>query len=120
MAELLEREDPSKVVSAMAKTQRKGKVFIDWSQNSDFKTTVCVYSLRAKQDMPYVSMPVTWEELRTVLDRRDTSQLYFSPEGALERLRKKGDLWKPLLSLKQRLPKALTSAAGARRNSPAA
>src|SRR5688500_4018773 len=62
IAELLEREHPERVEAQMAKELRKGKVFIDWSQNSDFKTTVCVYSLRAKQTTPYVSMPFTWEE----------------------------------------------------------
>ena len=85
----------------MAKAQRKGKVFIGWSQNSDFKTTVAVYSLRAKQNTPFVSMPVKWEKLRRAMDRRDTSALVFAPEAAMKRLRKIVDLWKPVLSLKQ-------------------
>jgi bifunctional non-homologous end joining protein LigD len=109
---MLEREDPGRVVSAMAKAKRTGKVFIDWSQNSDFKTTVCVYSLRAKQNTPYVSMPVKWDELRRALDRRETSGLVFEPEAALARLEKIGDLWKLVLSMKQKLPgkRALSAA----------
>ena len=63
IAELLEREHPDRVESEMAKALRTGKVFIDWSQNSEFKTTVCVYSLRAKRETPYASMPFTWEEV---------------------------------------------------------
>src|SRR6266513_1084843 len=63
MAELLEREHGDLVVSEMAKNLRVGKVFIDWSQNADHKTTIGVYSLRAKRPRPYVSMPVKWSEL---------------------------------------------------------
>lgn len=101
LAQSLERSHADRVVSEMSKAVRKGKVFIDWSQNSDFKTTVCVYSLRAKNDAPYVSMPVTWEELRKA---RKPSSLYYEPEGALRRLGKVGDLFAPVLRLKQRLP----------------
>jgi bifunctional non-homologous end joining protein LigD len=61
----LERQNPKGVVSDMAKNLRRGKVFIDWSQNSDFKTTIGAYSLRAKSDEPFVSMPVTWESSQT-------------------------------------------------------
>ena len=64
VAELLEREHPTTIVSDMSKNLRHGKVFIDWSQNADHKTTVGVYSLRAKRERPFVSMPVKWEELR--------------------------------------------------------
>ena len=73
LAQRLEREHPELVVSEMAKAKRTGKVFIDWSQNSDFKTTVSVYSLRAKREEPYVSMPVTWDELRRAARRRDAA-----------------------------------------------
>src|SRR6185312_14899516 len=66
----LERQNPKGVVSEMAKNLRHGKIFIDWSQNSDFKTTVGVYSLRAKNDQPFVSMPVSWDELEKVLKTR--------------------------------------------------
>jgi bifunctional non-homologous end joining protein LigD len=83
---------------------RAGKVFIDWSQNSDFKTTVSVYSLRAKSERPYVSMAVEWDELGRALKRGDKDRLYFEPEAALKRLEKTGDLFAPVLKLKQKLP----------------
>ena len=104
MAESLEKAHPGDVVSAMAKDKRKCKVFIDWSQNSDFKTTVAVYSLRAKRSTPYCSLPVTWDELRKARTRRDSASLYFEPEAALARLEKVGDLFRPVLALKQKLP----------------
>ena len=104
IAELLEREHPERVEAQMAKELRKGKVFIDWSQNSDFKTTVCVYSLRAKRETPYVSMPFTWEELEHACKKQDSSMLYLEPEQALKRLQKLGDLFEPVLKLKQKLP----------------
>jgi bifunctional non-homologous end joining protein LigD len=85
----------------MAKELRHEKVFIDWSQNSDFKTTAGVYSLRAKADEPFVSMPVTWEELESP----DVAKLRFTPESALKRMETSGDLFAPLLTLKQKLPK---------------
>jgi bifunctional non-homologous end joining protein LigD len=87
-------------------------VFIDWSQNSDFKTTVAVYSLRAKRPEPFVSMPVTWEELKRAVKRKNEASLYFGPEAALKRLNKIGDLFAPVLTLKQRLPRAAARRAG--------
>lgn len=104
IAELLEREHPDRVEAQMAKKLRKGKVFIDWSQNSDFKTMVCVYSLRAKRETPYVSMPFTWDELERACRKQDASMLYFEPEEALERVEKLGDLFEPVLKLKQKIP----------------
>jgi bifunctional non-homologous end joining protein LigD len=106
LAEQLEREHPELVVSEMAKAARKGKVFIDWSQNAEHKTTVAVYSLRAKSDRPYCSMPVTWEELRRAAEAEDTARLYFEPAAALARLEKTGDLFAPVLTVKQELPGA--------------
>ncbi len=100
LAQRMEREHPDLVVSDMTKTRRAGKVFIDWSQNSDFKTTVSVYSLRAKRSAPYVSMPVTWEELRAAVRKQDPAALTFDPEAALARLAKHGDLWAGVLTLK--------------------
>jgi bifunctional non-homologous end joining protein LigD len=105
VAQTFEREQPKLVVSEMSKTLRRGKVFIDWSQNIDTKTTVAVYSLRAKHDTPYVSMPVQWEELKEAMDGGKQSVLYFEPDAALKRLAKLGDLFEPVLKLKQRLPK---------------
>ena len=105
-AELLEQQHPDLVVSEMSKATRDGKVLIDWSQNSDFKTTVAVYSLRAKRDRPYVSLPVTWEELRRIEKGGDTEQLYFEADTALKRIERTGDLFAPVLQLKQNLPGA--------------
>lgn len=104
LAESLEREHPDVVISEMAKAVRPGKVFIDWSQNSDFKTTVAPYSLRAKRDRPYVSLPFTWEELRRAVRKKDAGMLYLDPEAAVRRVEKIGDLFRPVLEVKQRLP----------------
>lgn len=109
VAELLEQRNPNLVVSKMAKALRRGRVMIDWSQNNPSKTTVAVYSVRGKRDEPFVSMPVTWEELRRALRTKKTAGLFFSPAAALKRLKKTGDLFAPLLTLKQRLPAAFSS-----------
>jgi bifunctional non-homologous end joining protein LigD len=105
VAQYLAREHPKLIVSEMAKIKRSGRVFIDWSQNSQHKSTVAVYSLRAKAERPLVAMPVSWDELETVLDKNDASNLFFEPEAALKRLEKTGDLFAPSLRLKQTLPK---------------
>ncbi|MGH7768375.1 MAG: non-homologous end-joining DNA ligase [Candidatus Binatia bacterium] len=105
IAESLENEHPASIVSEMAIAKRKGKVFIDWSQNSRYKSTVAVYSLRAKHDRPYVAMPVTWRELASALKKKDPSALFFEPEQALKRAKKSGDLFAPVATLKQTLPK---------------
>ena len=105
IAELLEREHRNLVVSEMAKNLRSGKVFIDWSQNADHKTTVGVYSLRAKRPRPYISMPVKWEELNKAIQKQHAEFLEFTPDVALQRLKRVGDLFAPVLKLKQKLPK---------------
>ena len=69
MAQVLEKHHPKRVTSTMAKALRPGKVFIDWSQNSRHKTTVAVYSLRARP-RPTVSTPVTWDEVEAAAERR--------------------------------------------------
>jgi bifunctional non-homologous end joining protein LigD len=102
MAELLEREHPKEIVSKMAKVLRKGKVFVDWSQNDVHKTTVCVYSLRAKEQ-PTVSTPVTWDEVASALKKEDPDRLMFVSEDALSRVDEHGDLFEPVLKLKQKL-----------------
>jgi bifunctional non-homologous end joining protein LigD len=86
IAHFLERDKPALIVSAMAKVKRKGKVFIDWSQNSEHKSTVAVYSLRAKGERPFVAMPVTWNELKKAITTDDASILFFEPETALKKL----------------------------------
>ena len=105
LARSLEREHPDRVLSKMTKEERNGKVFIDWSQNSDFKTTVAAYSLRARGESPLVSLPVRWEELRAAVEQRDVARLEFSPEAALARIAQRGDLFAPVLELKQKLPR---------------
>jgi bifunctional non-homologous end joining protein LigD len=105
IAELLERKHADLLVAGMAKNLRVGKVFIDWSQNAEHKTTVGVYSLRAKRPRPYISMPVTWRELKKAVEKSDVARLDFDPETALKRLQRVGDLFAPVLKLRQNLPK---------------
>ncbi|MEO7413735.1 MAG: non-homologous end-joining DNA ligase [Opitutaceae bacterium] len=114
VAELLGQKYPKLVVSNMAKALRKNRVLIDWSQNSRSKTTVCVYSMRGKRETPFVSMPVTWKELQRASKTKDPSGLFFTPEAALKRLAKVGDLFAPILRLKQKLPAGFVSIAKAR------
>src|SRR5918911_2878080 len=103
VAELLEREWPAEIVSNMKKSLRSGKVLVDWSQNDPHKTTVCVYSLRAKE-RPTVSTPVTWEEVEHCARSGETAAITFESDVALERVEELGDSFEPLLSLKQKLP----------------
>jgi bifunctional non-homologous end joining protein LigD len=103
VAELFEKEQPKLVTSIMKKDQRPGKIFIDWSQNDDHKTTVCVYSLRARE-RPTVSTPVTWDEVRACLDAGDPELLVFDAAQVVERVERDGDLFAPVLTLKQKLP----------------
>lgn len=110
IADYLQREHPEDVEAQMAKNLRAGKVFIDWSQNSDFKTTVCVYSLRAKRDIPFVSMPFTWQEVERFCKKDDVEAFYYEPEAALKRMEKLGDLFEPVLSLKQKIPSKIGQA----------
>ena len=104
IAESLERDHPDLVVSEMAKAKRKGRVFVDWSQNSERKSTVSVYSLRAKRERPFVAFPITWDELKKAIKKGDPAALFFEPEECLAKLKKSGDLFAPVLKLKQKLP----------------
>ncbi len=104
LAEYLEREHAELVVSKMSKALRKGRVFVDWSQNDEHKTTICVYSLRAKSE-PTVSTPVTWEEVANCLKKKKADLLKFRSDQTLKRVEKSGDLFKPVETLKQKLPK---------------
>ncbi|MBV9214333.1 MAG: DNA ligase D [Actinobacteria bacterium] len=104
VAELLEKQHPKLVVSRMTKSLRGGKVLVDWSQNDEHKTTVCVYSLRAKE-RPTVSTPVTWDEVEAAARKRSAKDvLVFDSAQALARVERIGDLFAPLLTLKQELP----------------
>jgi bifunctional non-homologous end joining protein LigD len=105
LARLLEERHPKDVLSVMTKELRKGKVFIDWSQNDDSKTTVCVYSLRARP-RPTVSTPVTWEEVDKVVQAGDPSLLSFEADEVLKRMERDGDLFAPVVELEQTLPPA--------------
>jgi bifunctional non-homologous end joining protein LigD len=104
LARLLENEHRELVVSDMKKAIRTNKVFVDWSQNDEHKTTVSVYALRARE-RPTVSTPVTWDEVEHALKKKDPKLLVFESKQTLERVEKMGDLFAPLLSLKQKLPK---------------
>ena len=103
IAQHLTREHPQHVVYDTKKALRKGKVLIDWSQNDDRKTTVCVYSLRARE-RPTVSTPVTWQELHKVQKSGNPDPLVFDSDRVLRRVQKFGDLFAPVLTLKQKLP----------------
>jgi bifunctional non-homologous end joining protein LigD len=103
IAQLLEKQTPDRVVSKMKKVEREGKVFVDWSQNHQRKTTIAVYSLRARE-RPTVSTPVAWEEVETVADSGDGSPLVFEAGNVLERVEQHGDLFAPVLELQQELP----------------
>jgi bifunctional non-homologous end joining protein LigD len=102
VAETLTRDDPARVTATMAKAERAGKVFIDWSQNDAHKTTVAVYSLRIGP-VPRVSAPVTWDELESALADRDTDRLRLGPDAVLARADARGDLFQPVLTRRQRL-----------------
>jgi bifunctional non-homologous end joining protein LigD len=105
VAELLEREEPGLVVSRQTKRLRKGKVLVDWSQNDEHKTTIGVYSLRARE-RPTVSTPLTWDEVRAARDSGDPSDLVFEAPALLDRVAEHGDLFAEVLTLVQRLPAA--------------
>jgi bifunctional non-homologous end joining protein LigD len=106
IAQLMEREHPKLITSVMKKSLRTNKVFIDWSQNDEHKTTVNVYSLRARE-APTVSTPVTWEEVAATLKGGDSNMLRFTAPQVLARVQQRGDLFEPVLKMKQRIPKGL-------------
>jgi bifunctional non-homologous end joining protein LigD len=102
VAQLLERQRDLGVVSSMKKDLRPGKVLVDWSQNDEHKTTISVYSLRARAH-PTVSTPVTWDEVEAGAQGKRES-LVFEAATVLDRVQRLGDLFAPLLTLKQELP----------------
>ncbi|HVD39110.1 MAG TPA: DNA primase small subunit domain-containing protein, partial [Solirubrobacterales bacterium] len=105
LAQLIAKQTPDEVLAKMGKkTDRSGKVFIDWYQNNERKTTISVYSLRARE-RPTCSTPVTWEEVEAVAGSGDGSSLVFEAGDVLERIEKHGDLFAPVLELEQKLPK---------------
>lgn len=110
LAEHLETTHPRLIVSRMTKKLRPGKVLIDWSQNDEHKTTVCVYSLRAKSH-PTVSTPLNWREVEIALKKKDAARLSFPSNEVLPRVAKMGDLFAPVLTLRQKLPRFSPKAA---------
>jgi bifunctional non-homologous end joining protein LigD len=119
LAQLLEHDHREQVVSEMKKQVRTGKVFVDWSQNDEHKTTIGVYSLRAREH-PTVSTPVTWDEVERAHKKKDAGLLVFEAKEAVARFEKLGDLFEPVLGLKQTLPdlKKLAAAAVAEKPEP--
>jgi bifunctional non-homologous end joining protein LigD len=104
LAQLLEHEHPKQVLSEMSKQARTGKVFVDWSQNDEHKTTIGVYSLRARE-RPTVSTPVSWEEVEAAHKKKKAASLVFEAKDTVARFEKLGDLFAPVLTLRQQLPK---------------
>ncbi len=104
LAQHLERKHGNLATSNMSKSVRKGKVFVDWSQNDEHKTTICVYSLRAREE-PTVSTPVTWDEVANCLKKKKADLLKFRSDKVLARVEKTRDLFEPVEKLKQKLPK---------------
>jgi bifunctional non-homologous end joining protein LigD len=104
VAELMAARMPDLVTSAISQAERGGRVLIDWGQNAQHKSIVAVYSLRA-QTSPTVSMPVTWAKLIEVAGKRRADGVAPDPAYALERLERDGDLFEPLLSRRQELPR---------------
>ncbi len=102
LAKAFEQEMPDQVVSKMRKDIRGGKVLIDWSQNSEHKTTVAVYSMRASP-RPSVSTPVSWPLIEQALDDSDAGLLRFGPEAVLSGVGDEGDAFAPVLAERQRL-----------------
>ncbi len=117
LAQLLEQEHPDMVLSDMKKALRTGKVFVDWSQNDEHKTTVAVYSLRAREN-PTVSTPVTWDEVERTFKKKDANLLVFRSDQTIARFEKMGDLFEPTLRLKQKLPKPNAAAPAGPTNEP--
>jgi bifunctional non-homologous end joining protein LigD len=96
LAKQVEREHAALVVSRMTKSLRPGKVLVDWSQNNAAKTTVSVYSLRARPTAT-VSTPVTWDEVAAAAEG---APLSFTQADVLGRIAD-GDLFEPLLADKR-------------------
>ncbi len=103
LAERLAASRGDLVVSSMKKALREGKVLVDWSQNDRSKTTVSVWSLRARE-RPTVSAPVTWEEVARTARRALPGELSFEAHEAIERYASMGDVFAPVESLRQKLP----------------
>ncbi len=103
VAEIMQKNYPDSVTSRIAKEYRGGKIFINWSQNDASKTMVCVYSLRAAEK-PYVSFPLKWKEIEDAVEQNSADELQVTHSEAISRAEKEGDLFKEVLTKKQKLP----------------
>jgi bifunctional non-homologous end joining protein LigD len=103
LGQILAKQDPEHVTILMDRSKRRGRVFVDWSQNDRHKTTVCAYSLRA-QSRPVASTPLSWDEVSDALDRQDARALAFDASAVLDRVERLGDLYADNLTVEQRLP----------------
>jgi bifunctional non-homologous end joining protein LigD len=104
IAQTLEAQTPDRVISRMARAERRGKVLVDWGQNTEHKSMVCAYSVRAKE-RPTVSTPVAWEEVEAAIEAGDAARLVFEMDAVLERVGRRGDLFAEVLTLRQELPR---------------
>jgi bifunctional non-homologous end joining protein LigD len=103
LGQMLVARDPKRTTVNMAKAERGGRVFIDWSQNDRHKTTICAYSLRIAE-RPTVSTPLTWEEVHDALDAGDAGALYFEAPDVLERIADGVDHYAASVTERQDLP----------------
>lgn len=105
IADVVGEKHPDEIVTKQAKELRRRRVLIDWSQNHDHKTTVSVYSLRARPT-PTVSTPITWRELQAAVRAEDPEKLTFAPSDVLKRIARRGDLFEPVLKMRQKVSHA--------------
>ena len=94
---------PALITAKVARSERAGRIYVDWAQNDPLRSTIAPYSLRATS-RPGVSMPLRWEEIERAAAERKAKGLWFSPEAARERLETTGDLFVPVLHPGARLP----------------
>lgn len=101
VGQVMERQMKGRVTTVMAKVERSGKIFVDWSQNAHHKTTIAPYSLRARP-APTVSTPVTWTEVEQCA--AEGVEMSFEAADVLARVEEHGDLFEPVLTVEQQLP----------------
>ncbi len=102
-AAIMQKHYPELVTARMAKRERAGKVFINWSQNDAAKTMIAVYSLRARE-IPYVSFPVAWKSVENAVRTGRLEDLEVRYRDAQQRIADQGDLFHDVLVKEQKLP----------------
>lgn len=105
IARTLAEEDRNVVIDRADRRLRSGKVFVDWAQNNAMRSMVAPYSLRAAA-VPRPSMPVTWDEVEEAVATSRTSHLEVVAGELIDRVEALGDLFGPVLELRQDLPDA--------------